>query len=372
MFTMRRLERFALPLALLVSLLASGELILRTVGFAYPPSVDRDVVWNKEEDGAMRAGTSLNTFDAATLWSPRPGARVPWTKEERINAAGYRGPLAPIERTPGVVRIVTLGSCSTFGRGVAYEDTYSALLERRLRERGLRAEVLDGGVVGATVVQGAERYHRVFHAYRPDVVISSFCGYKEHECASRLQCDRARLNTWRAHPDHVPRFAHHWSARRDLRLAQLPIWMLRVIDGTYWNERSSEFDEQRSHAMVKDYDAPVVRRVGPDEFMDALGMLEREVRADGGHLMLVNVPNNLMQAKQSTVIDAYAQELRDFSDGAHLLHVDGASVMRRAVREGADPADLFDAEGFPSPCAHDLLAQALADEITARRLEYLR
>ena len=372
MFTSRPFERPLIPLVFLVMLIATGELALRVVGFEYPPAPDRDVVWNKDDDRAMRAGTSIHRFDAATLWSPRPGAHIPWTKDERINAAGYRGPVASIERTPGVLRIVTLGSCSTFGRGVAYEDTYSARLERRLRERGVRAEVLDGGVVGTTIVQGLERYRHLFSAYRPDIVISSFCGYKEHDCASRFRCDRTRIDAWRARPDHVPRFAHRWSPRRDLRVVQLPIWMLRVADGTYWNERSLEFEEHRARAFVKDYDAPVVRRVSPSDFDDALETLDREVRADGGHLMLVNVPNNLAQAKQSPVIDSYRQELLDFSERAHCVHVDGCAAMKRAAREGMEPADLFDADGFPSPCAHDLLAEALADEIVARRLEYLR
>jgi hypothetical protein len=341
----RFLARLTSPLALLVLAAIAAEGILRAVEFEYPPAGERGVVWSKDEDRAMRTGASFNHLDPKQLWSPNPGARIPWTKEERVNAEGYRGPVVAKERRPGVMRVVTLGSCAAFGRGLAYEDTYSA---------------------------GLERYREIFREYHPDVVISSFCGYKEHDSAPRFECDGKRIKAWRANPGRSPCRAHGWSPRRDLRIVQLPIWLLRVFDGTYWEERSIDFEEYRLRAEVKEYDAPVVRRVSLAEFEEALSTLAREVKADGGHLMVVNVPNNLSQVKQSPVVEMYGPQLRDFSQRERLVHVNGREVIRRAAQEGTPAADLFDAEGFPSACAHDLLAQALADAIVEHMLELTR
>jgi hypothetical protein len=353
-------------------LLGAGEIALRAVGFEYPPPGERAEVWSSAEDRAMRQGQSFLEFHAHELWSPKPGARVPWTKDERINAAGYRGPLVDEQAKPGVLRIVTLGSCAAFGRGVTYEDTFSAALERRLRERGVQAEVLNGGVVGTTIQQGVERYRDLFRAHKPDVVISSFCGYKEHESAPRFECDAKRIDEWHRHPGHAPCRHHGWSPRRNLRIVQLPIWVLRVLDGTYWNEHNLDFEERRMRSHAKEYDAAVVRRVSLSEYREALESLERDVRADGGHLMLVDVPNNLSQIKQSPVVQMYGEELYQFSQRERLLHVNGRDVIRQASLGGNSPADLFDADGFPSACSHDLLAQALADQIVAHLSELSR
>jgi hypothetical protein len=370
----RRVHLHGLQVALVLLLLsvAAAELALRAAGFEYPPACEREVVLNRDEDRAMRDGTGLNQFDPDTLWSPRPGACVPWTEDERVNAAGYRGPLVEKERMPGVMRILTLGSCAAFGRGVPYEDTYSALLERRLRERGIQAEVLAGGVVGSTIQQGLERYRTMFRAYRPDLVISSFCGYSEHESAPRFECDSARIKAWCAASDKSPCRARSWSARRNLRTVQLPIWMIAVLDGSYWNEMSIDFEDRRLQPQVLDCAAPVIRRVSPSEFIEALETLEKEVRADGGHLITASVPNNLSQARQSSVVQVYCDKLRDFCEREHLIHVNGRLVIQLAAMEGMPMSDLFDADGFLSGCAHDLLADALADEIVAHREDFVR
>jgi hypothetical protein len=372
MFTKRLFQRLTSPLALVPFMLGAGELALRAIDFEYPPPDERGEVWTTADDRAMRHGKGFLEFDAKQLWKPKPGARLPWTKDERINAGGYRGPLVDEAARPGVVRIVTLGSCAAFGRGVPYEETYSAALERHLRERGVQAEVLAGGVVGTTIAQGVERYREVFRAYKPDLVISSFCGYKEHESAPRFQCDGKRIEDWCRHPARSPCRHHAWSPRRDLRIVQLPIWILRVFDGTYWAEHSLDFEERRQRPQAKEYDAAVVRRVSLTEFREGLESLEHDVRSDGGHLLVLDVPNNFSQIKQSPVIQMYGEELYQFSRREGLVHVNGREVIRRAAVNGVSTSDLFDAEGFPSACSHELLAEALADEIVAHLSELSR
>jgi lysophospholipase L1-like esterase len=68
----------------------------------------------------------------------------------RANSLGFRGPDVPLEKEPGVVRIVGLGDSFTFGTGVRYEDTFLHVLETILNEAdlGARFEVLNLGTSG--------------------------------------------------------------------------------------------------------------------------------------------------------------------------------------------------------------------------------
>jgi acyl-CoA thioesterase-1 len=66
--------------------------------------------------------------------------------------------------------IVVLGDSLTAGLGVAAEEAYPALLERRLREAGFAYRVVNAGVSGDTSAGGLRRLDWVLRS-RPDVVI---------------------------------------------------------------------------------------------------------------------------------------------------------------------------------------------------------
>ncbi len=62
------------------------------------------------------------------------------------SAARLRGPAFAPTPAEGVTRILAIGDSTTFGWGVAYEDSWPARLERELGERGQQVEVLNAGV----------------------------------------------------------------------------------------------------------------------------------------------------------------------------------------------------------------------------------
>jgi acyl-CoA thioesterase-1 len=66
--------------------------------------------------------------------------------------------------------IVALGDSLTAGLGVAPDEAYPALLQRRLQEAGLPYRVVNAGVSGDTSAGGLRRLDWVLRA-RPDVVI---------------------------------------------------------------------------------------------------------------------------------------------------------------------------------------------------------
>jgi acyl-CoA thioesterase-1 len=78
--------------------------------------------------------------------------------------------LAPAP-TPAAERvIVALGDSLTAGLGVAADEAYPALLERRLRAAGLAYRVVNAGVSGDTSAGGLRRLDWVLRS-RPEIVI---------------------------------------------------------------------------------------------------------------------------------------------------------------------------------------------------------
>lgn len=92
------------------------------------------------------------------------------------NAHGYRGRLVPMERRPGVLRVLCLGGSTTYGWTVSLpEEAYPAQLEDILRS-SLPAgytdvEVINGGLPWGTSAEMLTHYHFKYHYYRPDVVV---------------------------------------------------------------------------------------------------------------------------------------------------------------------------------------------------------
>jgi lysophospholipase L1-like esterase len=93
----------------------------------------------------------------------------------RINGQGMRAD-RDFERPkpPGVVRIVSLGDSFTVGYEVEAPETFSAVLERSLRARGIEVEVLNAGVSGFSTAEELLYLERELWKYEPDLVLVSF------------------------------------------------------------------------------------------------------------------------------------------------------------------------------------------------------
>ncbi len=92
------------------------------------------------------------------------------------NAEGYRGKLVPLDRRPGVLRVICLGGSTTYGSTVPLPNqTWPAVLEEILRAKLPQGwsdvEVLNGGLSYGTSAEILTHYHFKYHYYRPDVVI---------------------------------------------------------------------------------------------------------------------------------------------------------------------------------------------------------
>ena len=83
-----------------------------------------------------------------------------------VNAEGFRGPA--LDPQHGKIRILALGDSCTFGTPVAEEYTYARALEGELRSRGVRVEVVNGGVEGYDASDVLARLDE-FRALRPEI-----------------------------------------------------------------------------------------------------------------------------------------------------------------------------------------------------------
>lgn len=357
-----RSRKLAASVAMLASVLVLCEWALRAVDFDHPRVADRRVVWSVERDAAIRQKTGLYRFDPACLWSPRPGAELPWTDGARINPDGFRGPQLPIERTPGVIRIATIGGAATLGVGVRWEDTYSARLVQILGEQDVRAEALCAGSEDFTVVQGLERWRHAVRVWRPHVVILTLLGVRDLTQAPGGRSDAQRIELMRR--DGAIRESD--GLREDLRLLHLASWLRDMRSGVAWQERDLEYVGLRLAPSANALDWPGQRRVPYDDYVKALSALLREIREDGGVPILLSVPRS-PSAPANPVADVYMNGARTVAGWTNTQVLDGRNAFVRAVAdENVPPEDLFLGEMTPSECGHLLLAQALADELISR------
>jgi lysophospholipase L1-like esterase len=160
-----------------------------------------------------------------SLWAERwqeyqPGAKVDVVLGgERfvveMNSRGYRTREFAVPKPADVVRIACIGGSTTVA-GRTNEETYPALLERKLRARlpGLRIEVLNLGVSSVTSEYWFARLDRVL-GFEPDVVV---------------QYDAVNDISWR----HLPRYAAAHPSRawayRSLLLERLVPFDVESLD----------------------------------------------------------------------------------------------------------------------------------------------
>ena len=89
----------------------------------------------------------------------------------RTNRYGLRGPDPVLPKPDGVVRVLMLGDSYTFGFPVQDHETFCALVERGLKDRGYPVEVINGGVSGSSPTLHYLSLRDQFLTFEPDLVI---------------------------------------------------------------------------------------------------------------------------------------------------------------------------------------------------------
>ena len=340
------------------------ELGLRAAGFEHELAAVPVVVWSDDQDTALDERTALHQRDRWSLWAPRPGAKVDHASGERIDALGFRGPAPAAKRDPSVLRVVLLGESSTFGMNLPWSQTCAPQLAERLAERGLRAEVVNAGVIGHTVCQGLGRYRSAVRPLHADVLVIAFGAQNEHAPAQGPG-DREKLALASGECGEQRTVWHGLS--QHLRVLQLWNWFLcrrAVPEFKAWRAEQAR-QRGQDPALIGQPDWPGDRRVPLDEFEAALRQLCAEARADGARPLLCSLPRTPQTEARLPVLPLYSAVIGRVARELAVPVVDLRAAVLEAAAAGEDAASFF----IPTDTWHvgakgqTMLASMLADTL---------
>ena len=91
------------------------------------------------------------------------------------NEKGFRNvDSTPYLKRPGELRVLVLGDSHTFGYEVNQQETYAAVAEKLLREKGFDATVINAGISGTGTAEQLVFLEQEGLRYDPDVVVMGF------------------------------------------------------------------------------------------------------------------------------------------------------------------------------------------------------
>jgi lysophospholipase L1-like esterase len=259
---------------------------------------DAELFWRLQPD------TSLEVENRVYRMRTRP---VTWRIE--INADGQRGAPFPSAESASPL-IAALGDSCTFGFRVGEQETYPALLQASLRERGMpRATVLNYGVPGYTSFQGRRLLDRLLARGRPDYVILAFG-------ANDLERDVAS------------------DAAKAERLSPLRLQLYTALN----HLAIARLLGRREGDQRRDPDRPAqTTRVSPAEFRENLLAMVRAARNAGARVILLDLVL-IGPVFRETIAEISRQESVPWLDGREVLRAGLSDLLagRRHQRERAE------------------------------------
>ena len=232
--------------AVLVALLVAAEVACRVIGLGRkPPTAHYIADWDEQWQGDFY------------VLHPDPG--------NNINGDGVRDRDHAVDNPDGTRRVICLGDSVTFGYGpkIKFVDSYPAILQRLLDERGEDVEVFNVALPGWSTRQQRIAYEQIVQRYKPDHVILGFCLNDVAEMKNNLAPPPALLATLYEHSNLV---------RALLRPQAVEIHQVELL-----------FDRP---------DAPGVRK-GWELCFEEIRQLAEQVRADGAQFTLLVFPFRL-------------------------------------------------------------------------------
>ncbi|GEM_PF-3173716 len=161
----RRLFVYAFIAGVLV--LFSGELMFRLYDVVTGNEIDRRRQLIREE---LKQEKYMLTWSPHTGFIPNPGYGNGLMK---INEDGYRGRLAPQQKSPGTLRLIALGGSTTMMADLPLEETYPEILRGKLAEylKPTPVEVINAACNAYTTAESLTRLSLDLVDYEPDYVL---------------------------------------------------------------------------------------------------------------------------------------------------------------------------------------------------------
>jgi hypothetical protein len=179
--------KILLSLGTLVFFFAAAEMTVRVMGefdasgnfyfknrIIHPHKLPLKMVAERAR-ALQESDDSIVTYHEVLGWTPRPGSESA-NGMYRYNSQGIRSVVPAYADRPaeGVLRIAFFGDSFIHGDDVPFEHSFGAVLEQRLNEAGIPAEILNFGVGGYGIDQAMLRFNQHGAAFAPHLVVFGF------------------------------------------------------------------------------------------------------------------------------------------------------------------------------------------------------
>jgi lysophospholipase L1-like esterase len=266
-------------------------------------------------------------FSIPSEWVRKPldGHDYLWQGHlHRYNRDRFRGPDWGPKRKD-TCRIIVLGDSLTYGYGVSEAQTYSSLIEQKLKTH-YRVEVLNLGVSGAQSENIVFLAHRFLPRYAPDVVLYGIC-----------------LN------DYLPSGVSEYMRYAWFRFAAPSAYRTRVAE-IFWN---GSIRLLMRWGMIRDFvqDALGASTIYAERFARDVAELNRFVTAAGRPPVLAMVVHQIPDREEGLQLVSMTERI---AREAGLIVVPAEDYLLKWT--GRKPLGVSPWEGHPSAEAHEMFA----------------
>jgi len=201
-------------LVLFVIFIATAEAVLRITGVVETwmerNGGDYIYIYNKKHDSWFwtRPKNSTTNYE-----------QKEFSFERKTNSEGIRDIDHPKEKPADEFRIITIGDSFTEGHGVAFEDGWAKVLEKKLNESSpdKKIRMIMGGVSGSDPIYGYKLLEKRLLEYDPDLVIVAINKSDIDDIAIRGGADRFLPDGTSAIPKGSNRLEKYWAKCHLLR-----------------------------------------------------------------------------------------------------------------------------------------------------------
>ncbi|PSB40629.1 hypothetical protein C7B67_27935 [filamentous cyanobacterium Phorm 6] len=272
-----------------------------------------------------------------------------------VSSAGNRGPLLPIKKAPGELRILGMGDSTTFGTGIAAEHTWPAQLATVFQKNGKAGTYINSALEGYSLKEINSVYRSLWSQYQSDLVV--------------LAVDNNLISmTWFRRDDksvttnpYLEQIPHSKLAglKNHLKIFATPSW-LKIN-----SQKALHFLGLANNNLKPDVPLGATLALGwqqadlpPDvadrawkQFEIDLSVLRDSVAADGRSLAVVYLPprfiafdgfsdNEQQVPRQRLTMDA-GKRLGEISKSLGLPYVDSTEAVRRGRSQIAQQENRF-------------------------------
>jgi len=354
--SLRRISAFVLMMA--VSFLAAGllgELIIRAT------MKDKIVLFPRYHTDVVYGDYRIRRF--------RPNSKFVHTSVDgewnfEINAQGFRSDRDyAYAKRKNTLRILALGDSHTAGYEVAQNESYSAVLEAALIEKGISAEVLNTGISGFGTAEQLVFLENEGMRYQPDIVI---VGFYANDLEDNLKSGLYSLqegNLVAEKKVHAPgvRIQNLLNDFAVIRWLSENSYFFSFTFNAVYEIAKNALSKSAKENVVTEYAVPV-GDITDYAYSIATALIEklsRVCKESNAKLIILDIP---VPTKEKKIVPSVSKRLRaSFTVNSDAL-VDSRIVLAPLIDNGL-PVHAAHGHQHISSYSHQLLALAIAVEI---------